>query len=149
MEKVVDKAEKPVPATGDEWDPYDYYDCWSEADTRKQTPKYIADTTPCLKDATAKREAELKEAPATTNDRSNKSATAPSNVVAIAICAPQVSAETVSLLEQLLEEARAGAVIGLAIAVLRSKGNYDQNGEQMAVAGMLAALQKMVFDFGD
>jgi hypothetical protein len=77
-----------------------------------------------------------------------------SNVVAITACAPQVSAETVSLLERLLEEARAGTVIGLAVAVLRSKGNYDlrllgnatENGEQMAVAGMLAALQKMVLE---
>jgi hypothetical protein len=83
--------------------------------------------------------------------------TVPSNVVAISERAPQVSAETVSLLEQLLEEARAGTVIGLAVAVLRSKGNYDlkllgnatENGEQMAVAGMLAALQKMVLELAD
>jgi hypothetical protein len=82
---------------------------------------------------------------------------APSNVVAISESAPRVSAETVSLLEQLLEEARAGSVTGLAVAILRSKGNYDlrlrgnatENGNQMSVAGMLAALQKMVLELAD
>jgi len=77
-----------------------------------------------------------------------------SNVVAISRCAPQVSAETVSLLEQLLDEARTGTVTGLAIAILRSKGSYDlrlrgnatEIGNQMTVAGMLAALQKMVLE---
>jgi hypothetical protein len=91
------------------------------------------------------------------SERIGSKATVPSNVVAISERAPQVSAETVSPLAQLLEEARAGTVIGLAVAVLRSKGNYDlkllgnatENGEQMAVAGMLAALQKMVLDLAD
>ncbi len=63
-----------------------------------------------------------------------------------------VSAEIVSLLERLLEDARAGTVIGLAVVTLRTKGNYDlkllgnatEKGELMAVAGMLAALQRMV-----
>ena len=84
-------------------------------------------------------------------------ATVPSNVVAISGCAPRVSAETVSLLEQLLEEARAGTVTGLAVAVMRSGGSYDlrlrgnatENGNQMAVAGMLAALQKMALELAD
>ena len=84
-------------------------------------------------------------------------ATTASNVVAIAGRAPHVSAETVSLLEQLVEEARAGTVTGLAIAVLRSKGIYDlrlsgnatENSNQMSVAGMLAALQKMVLELAD
>jgi purine nucleoside permease len=75
----------------------------------------------------------------------------------ISACTPQVSAETVSLLEQLLEEARAGTVTGLAIAVLRSTGNYDlrlrgsatESGNQMSVAGMLSALQKMVLELAD
>jgi hypothetical protein len=91
------------------------------------------------------------------SERIGSKATVPSNVVAISGCAPQVSAETVSLLEQLLEEARAGTVTGLAVAVLRLKGNYDlrlrgnatENGNQMAVAGMLAALQKMVLELAD
>jgi hypothetical protein len=82
---------------------------------------------------------------------------APSNVVAISETAPRVSAETVSLLKQLLEEARAGSVTGLAVAVLRSKGNYDlrlrgnatETANQMSVAGMLAALQKMVLELAD
>jgi hypothetical protein len=72
-------------------------------------------------------------------------------------CAPQVSAETVSLLEQLLDEARAGTVTGLAIAVLRIQGSYDlkmrgsasASGHEMGVAGMLAALQKMVLELAD
>jgi hypothetical protein len=84
------------------------------------------------------------------SEKIGSKATAPSNVVAI-------SAETVSLLEQLLDEARAGTVTGLAVAVLRSKGNYDlrlrgsasENGNQMSVAGMLAALQKMVLELAD
>jgi hypothetical protein len=79
------------------------------------------------------------------------------NVVPMPELAPQVSAETVTLLEQLLEEARAGTVIGLATVILRTKGNYDlrlrgvaaASGEQMSVAGMLAALQKMVLDLAD
>jgi hypothetical protein len=91
------------------------------------------------------------------SERIGSKTTVPSNVVAISDCAPQVSAETVSLLEQLLEEARAGTVTGLAVAVLRSKGSYDlrlrgkasENGNQMSVAGMLAALQKMVLELAD
>jgi hypothetical protein len=42
------------------------------------------------------------------SERMGSKATVPSNVVAISERAPQVSAETVSLLEQLLEEARSG-----------------------------------------
>jgi hypothetical protein len=80
-----------------------------------------------------------------------------SNVVAIYGGAPQVSAETISLLEQLLDEARSGTVTGLALAILRSKGSYDLrlrgnaavSGNQMSVAGMLAALQKMVLELTD
>jgi hypothetical protein len=91
------------------------------------------------------------------NEKIGSKTMAPSKVVAISESAPRVSAETVSLLERLLEEARAGTVIGLAVAVLRPKGNYDlkllgnatENGEQMAVAGMLAALQKMVLELAD
>jgi hypothetical protein len=91
------------------------------------------------------------------SERIGPKATVPSNVAAISGCAPQVSAETVSLLEQLLEEARAGTVTGLAVAVLRSKGNDDlrlrgnatESGNQMSVAGMLAALQKMVLELAD
>jgi hypothetical protein len=91
------------------------------------------------------------------SERIGSKTTVPSNVVAISDCASRVSAETVSLLEQLLEEARAGAVTGFAVVVLRSKGNYDlrlrgnaaENGNKMAIAGMLAALQKMVLELAD
>jgi hypothetical protein len=70
------------------------------------------------------------------------------------ISADTIREHTVSLLEQLLEEARAGTVTGLAVVVLRSKGNYDlrlrgnatESENQMSVAGMLAALQKMVLE---
>ena len=66
-------------------------------------------------------------------------------------------AETFSLLEQLLQEARVGAATGFAVAVSRSRGSYDirlrgnatETGDQMAVAGMLAALQKMVLELQD
>jgi hypothetical protein len=90
-------------------------------------------------------------------NRIGSKGTVPLKVAAISGCAPQVSAETVALLEQLLEEARAGTVTGLAVAVLRSKGNDDlrlrgnatESGNQMSVAGMLAALQKMVLELAD
>ena len=91
------------------------------------------------------------------SEKIGSKATTASNVVAISGCAPPVSAETVSLLEQLLQESRAGAVTGLAVAVLRLKGSYDirlrgdatEHGNQMAVAGMLAALQKIVLELAD
>jgi len=91
------------------------------------------------------------------SDRIGSKATVSSNVVAISGRAPQISAETVSLLEELLEDARAGTITGLAVAVLRSKGSYDlrlrgnaaESGNQMSVAGMLAALQKMVLELAD
>jgi hypothetical protein len=91
------------------------------------------------------------------SERIGPKTTVPSNVVVISGGAPAVSAETVSLLEQLLEDTRAGTVTGLAVAVLRSKGTYDvrlrgsatESGNQMSVAGMLAALQKMVLELGD
>ena len=81
----------------------------------------------------------------------------PSNLVALSGCAPWVSAETVSLLEQILEEARGSTATGLAVAALRSKGNYKlrlsgdaiDSGNQMAVAGKLAALQRMVLELED
>ena len=90
-------------------------------------------------------------------NRIGSKGTVPLKVVAISGCAPQVSAETVALLEQLFEEARAGTVTGLAVAVLRSKGNYDlrlrgsatESGNHMSVTGMLAALQKMVLELED
>jgi len=91
------------------------------------------------------------------SERIGSNTAVPSNVVAISGGAPTVSTETVSLLEQLLEDARAGTVTGLAVVVLRTKGNYDvrlrggatENGNKMSVAGMLAALQKMVLELGD
>ena len=65
-----------------------------------------------------------------------------------------VSTNTVEILEQLLVDAKKGKVDGLALAVLRRDGKYDlvlrgsalDCTNQMGVAGMLAALQKMVLD---
>jgi hypothetical protein len=87
-------------------------------------------------------------------DWPKEAATPPSNVVAIGRGTRQVPGELVSELEQLLEHARAGTVAGVALVVLRSGGSYDlllrgdtaDSGNQMAVAGMLSALQKMVLE---
>jgi hypothetical protein len=65
MEKPPDtKTKPPHPKPGGEgWDPWDYYDCRSEADTLKPTQEYIDNTTPPhVKEAIAKRQAELKAA---------------------------------------------------------------------------------------
>jgi len=74
MEKVADKdqgaAAPPQPKgtdpgdnAGEGWNPYDEYDTRSAADTPAQTPEYIENTMPWLKDATAKRQAEKAAAP--------------------------------------------------------------------------------------
>lgn len=65
-----------------------------------------------------------------------------------------VSAETVQTLERLLAEAKRGTVAGLALVVLQADGRFDlhlrgcatDESNQMGVAGMLAALQKMVLE---
>lgn len=65
-----------------------------------------------------------------------------------------VSGESVELLQYLLSEALAGRITGLAIVALHADGRYDlrirgdaaTESNQMGVAGMLAALQKMVLD---
>ena len=65
-----------------------------------------------------------------------------------------VSAETVRLLERLLREAKGGKVAGLATVVLHADGRFDlhikgsatEESNQMGVAGMLAALQKMALE---
>ena len=65
-----------------------------------------------------------------------------------------VSAETVETLKQLLRDAQTGKVIGLAVASLHASGKFDlclrgaavEEGNQMGVAGMLAALQKMTLE---
>ena len=65
-----------------------------------------------------------------------------------------VSGETVQMLEQLLREAKAGRVTGLALVVLHADGRFDLSmrgdaileSNQMGVAGMLAALQKMALE---
>lgn len=64
------------------------------------------------------------------------------------------SSETIEILESLLNEAKRGEICGLALVVLRSNSSYDlklrgeaaQVGNQMYVAGMLAALQKMALE---
>jgi hypothetical protein len=65
-----------------------------------------------------------------------------------------VSGETVQTLERLLREAKAGQVAGLALVVLHADGRFDlhlrgsatEESNQMGVAGMLAALQKMALE---
>lgn len=65
-----------------------------------------------------------------------------------------VSGETVQTVERLLREARAGRVTGLALVVLHADGRFDlslrgvatEESNQMGVAGMLAALQKMTLE---
>jgi hypothetical protein len=66
----------------------------------------------------------------------------------------RTSQETVAMLESLLSDAKRGEVCGLAMVILRSNNGFDiklrgeaaQVGNQMSVAGMLAALQKMVLE---
>lgn len=65
-----------------------------------------------------------------------------------------VSGETITALQQLLADALAGRVTGLALAVLHSDGRFNlqlcgdatTESNQMGVAGMLAALQKMTLE---
>lgn len=65
-----------------------------------------------------------------------------------------VSGETVVMLEKLLRAAKEGRVSGLALAVMHSDGRYDlhltgcatEESNQMGVAGMMAALQKMALE---
>lgn len=75
----------------------------------------------------------------------------------VAMFKPQprrISGETVELLKQLLEEALAGRVSGLALVGLHADGRFEMHltgeatGEsnQMGVAGMLASLQKMALE---
>lgn len=67
---------------------------------------------------------------------------------------PPVSSETIQTLEKLLREAQKGKVSGLALVVLRADGRFDlhlrgaatEESNQMGVAGMLAALQKMTLE---
>ncbi len=63
-----------------------------------------------------------------------------------------LSQATIELLEELLEQARSGALDGLALAALyvdgayslRLRGSAAEPCHQMGVAGMMAALSKMV-----
>lgn len=65
-----------------------------------------------------------------------------------------VSRETIQTLEKLSREAKEGQVSGLALVVLRADGRFDlylrgtatEESNQMGVAGMLAALQKMTLE---
>jgi len=69
----------------------------------------------------------------------------------------RVSVETVELLESLLRDARRGAVSGIAVAVLRANDEYEMRlrgscAEQencMHMAGMFAAMQKIVLSLQD
>ena len=59
-----------------------------------------------------------------------------------------VSGETIRTLEKLLREAKEGRVSGLALVVLHADGRFaaTEESNQMGVAGMLAALQKMTLE---
>lgn len=65
-----------------------------------------------------------------------------------------VSGETIETLEKVLREAKEGQVSGLALVVLRADGRFDlhlrgaatEESNQMGMAGMLAALQKMTLE---
>lgn len=78
----------------------------------------------------------------------------PSSVVVLTPKSPPASAETIGLLQDILREAQKGEVCGLAVVVLRNGGKFSlqlrgqaaQDGYQMSVAGMLAALQKIVLE---
>lgn len=66
----------------------------------------------------------------------------------------KVSDETIVFLEELLSEAKSGKLVGLATVALSLDGKFSLNlrgearieGNQMSVAGMLAALQKIVLE---
>lgn len=68
--------------------------------------------------------------------------------------ARQVCADVIDTLARLLREAQAGQVTGLALVVLHADGRFDlqlrgdatREANQMGVAGMLAALQKMALE---
>ena len=78
----------------------------------------------------------------------------PMGVTQLKMLPRPVSGETVQMLQQLLREARAGRVTGLALVVLHADGRFDLRlrgdatleSNQMGVAGMLAALQKMALE---
>lgn len=65
-----------------------------------------------------------------------------------------VSGEIIQTLERLLRDAKVGHVSGLALVVLHADGRFDlslrgaatEESNQMGVAGMLAALQKMTLE---
>ena len=78
----------------------------------------------------------------------------PMGVVAFKPAPRAISSETVEILQELLAEALAGHVTGLALVVLHSDGRFglrlrgDATTEpnQMGVVGMLASLQKMALE---
>ncbi|MES2948827.1 MAG: hypothetical protein V4858_09845 [Pseudomonadota bacterium] len=65
-----------------------------------------------------------------------------------------VSAETIQMLQQLLDQAHAGKITGLALVGLHADGRFElhltgdatSESSQMGVAGMLAGLQKMALE---
>lgn len=77
--------------------------------------------------------------------------------VGVAIFKPlprPVSREAIETLESLLRDAKEGRVSGLALVVLHADGRFDlllrgsatEESNQMGLAGMLAALQKMTLE---
>ncbi|MBU3739759.1 MAG: hypothetical protein FGM55_12495 [Rhodoferax sp.] len=78
----------------------------------------------------------------------------PMGVVPFSPLPRPVSGETVQTLERVLRDAKSGRVAGLAMVVLQADGRFDlhlrgsvtEESNQMGVAGMLAALQKMTLE---
>lgn len=78
----------------------------------------------------------------------------PMGVVLFKPPARRISRETIETLERALREAKTGHVAGIALVVLHADGRFDlalrgcatEESNQMGVAGMLAALQKMTLE---
>lgn len=68
----------------------------------------------------------------------------------VSVCKPYVSQETIDLLEQLLEEARKGEVVGIAYVAQLVGGQVGMNiegellGDPMFTAGALQLLEQRV-----
>ncbi len=78
----------------------------------------------------------------------------PVGVVALKTAARHVSLDTVELLQELLNDAQTSQVTGLAVVALHANGSFGlrlcgaatEESNQMGIAGMLAALQKMALE---
>lgn len=89
--------------------------------------------------------------------KSNQTPTQAPLPMGVAVLKPQprrFSGETIEILQLLLAQAKTGQVTGLALVGLHSDGRFElhltgdatNESNQMGVAGMLAALQKMALE---